>query len=93
MAKNSSIEKNKRREQDVEAVRRPPRRLKAIAKDKDLSDGGALRGGAEARRAAAQLVARRASATAAKSPAVRAPYYRKLKMSAASRCVSWATRA
>ena len=66
MAKKSSIEKNKRRRRMAKQFAGRRARLKAIARDKDQADGGALRRHAEACRAAAQFVARPASATAAR---------------------------
>ena len=56
MAKKSSIEKNNRRRRLTKKYSGRRARLKAIAHDKDEADGGALRGDAEARRAAAQFV-------------------------------------
>ena len=55
--------------------------LKAKADDMTARAGGALRRAPQARQAAAQFVARRASTIAASCRAVRSGYYRKLKMS------------
>ena len=56
MAKKSSIEKNNRRRKLAKQYSGRRARLKAIAHGQDQADGGALRGDAQARRAAAQLV-------------------------------------
>ncbi len=55
MAKKSAIEKNKRRRRMAKQFAGRRARLKAIAHDKTQADGGALRGAAEAGRAAAQF--------------------------------------
>ena len=57
MAKKSSIEKNNRRRKMAKQFAGRRARLKAIAMRQDQADGRALRGDAEACRAAAQLVA------------------------------------
>ena len=66
MAKTSSIEKNNRRRKLTKKYAAKRARLKAIANDKSEAAGGALRGGHQARGAAAQRLGDAASATAAR---------------------------
>ena len=73
MAKKSAVNRNEMVKRLVKQYAAKRNALKAIANDENLSARRALRGAAEAGGAAAQLVARPASAIAARSPAVRAP--------------------
>ena len=56
MAKTSSIEKNKRRRKLAKQYAGPPRAAEGDRAGQDQADGRALRGDAQAGRAAAQLV-------------------------------------
>ncbi len=72
MAKTSAIEKNKRRMRLAKQFAAKRARLKAAAIDPNLWRPGALCGAAEARRAAAQLVADAHPQSLRDSPAGRA---------------------
>ena len=66
MAKISMIDRQKRREALVAKYAARRAALKAIAKNDEPADGGALQGAPEAGQAAAQLLGRRGCTTAAR---------------------------
>ena len=81
MAKKSSIEKNNRRTQAGQAYAAKRAALKAIVDGPEAADRGAFPRAAEARRAAAQLVAKTRIRNRCEITGRPRAYYRKLKMS------------